>query len=96
MEGTLCTYHQPPSIVFRHYKTWKSQALLSPMPRLLFNGGTSRATQRALHPRRLHVGAQIASSTRIQTGAIEVLQLKVLYYGAICDLCGLQVHSLAA
>ena len=33
---------------------------------------------------------------RLQTGATEVLQLQILYYGAVRDLCGLRVNPRGA
>ena len=38
----------------------------------------------------------VLSRARLQTGAIEVLQLHIMYYGTVCNLCGLRVYSRAA
>ena len=46
------------------------------MPGSLFIDESSRASPEALHPRRLPVGAPIASSVWLKTGAFEVIQLQ--------------------
>ena len=61
LEEALRANNQLPSFVLRYYNTWKSKALLSSLPWPLFIGGSPRATQGALYPRRLYVGSSFAT-----------------------------------
>ena len=66
------------------------------MPWTLVIERSSRATERALHPRRLYVNASCAPKSNIKTDANQIQPVKLLFKGVVCNLCRYWVYSRAA
>ena len=86
-------HYAPITNIHRMFKditnTQTTIAVLPAVPWSLFIGGSSCATPKALHSRRLHVGAPCAPGARLQPRGNQIQQVQVLYKGAVRHICWL-------